>query len=86
MLANREICSDVSFKEPFRPEYVARNYAIFPVRGDECGDCHKGGLVKESGDFRNAPDVFLAMLRRKPQVTAQAMPDVVAIEDVTSIP
>ena len=41
-----------------------------------------GAQVVRVGDFAHAPDVLFPIVRRKPQVRAQAAPDVVAVERI----
>ena len=42
----------------------------------------QAGVGHELGDFRDAADVFHAILGREAEVGVQPVPDVVAVEDV----
>ena len=60
----------------------AHQFAVRAVRRNERGDADHAGIGEELGHFADAADVFRAVLRRKAQVRAEPMADVVAIEDI----
>jgi hypothetical protein len=56
--------------------------AVGPIRRDEGRDGDDAGVGEELRDLADAPDVLGAILGREPEILVQAVPDVVAVEDV----
>lgn len=60
-----------------------RHRPVLPVGADERGDGDGAAVGEEGGDFRDAPDVLLAVGGREAEVAVQPEADVVAIEAVS---
>jgi hypothetical protein len=81
-LADIERGLDEDFHELVLEEHGADLVPVFAVGGDERGDADEAGIGEELGDLTYAADVFLAFMGGEAEVGAQAMADVIAIEDV----
>lgn len=60
----------------------ARSIPVHPVGRDERGDCDRGAVGEELGDFGDAADVLVAVFLGEAQVLVEAETDVVAVEAV----
>ena len=65
-----------------RRQTLADRVAVRAVRGDEGRHADHSRIGKQLGHLAYPPDVLAAILRREPQVGAQPVADVVAIQHV----
>jgi hypothetical protein len=72
----------VDFDELARAEQVAGELALGPERGDGGGQDDEAGVGHQPGHLRDPPDVLDAVGVGEAEVLVQAVPDVVAVEQV----
>ena len=82
LFAHSNRCIDVNFDEITIIHERARQPAIVPVWRDERGDDQYAGIHQQLCYFTDAPDIFSTVFGAESEVGAQAVSDVVAVENV----
>jgi len=80
-LANLEGNVEVHFHEAAWSDLSTHRFPVLPERGNQGRNHGDAGQGDEPGDFSGAPDVLASVFGRIPQVGAQALPQIVAVED-----
>ncbi|MCY1247679.1 hypothetical protein D9M72_610320 [compost metagenome] len=70
------------FEKAPRTDDAPGHFAILPVGGNKGRNDDQPGVVQQVRHFGDAPDVFRAIRGGEAEVAAEAMADIVAIEDI----
>ncbi len=86
LLALSETTFDIDFYEISLIEKNAHRVPVFPVRGYEGGEDDDTRIDHQLRNLADPPDVLLPVLGTEPEIGIEAVPYVVAVEDICPYP